>query len=205
MIALVSLASVAAADEASSPAFVFVNPARNSFWHTATNSTLSVPVDFPPGVSVATLSVTGARYSAVYEGISTTEFTLTLPAAMSPATENVYDLVLSFPDGTVRKARLGLVESFAVGPSASSRCILPKDGRRWESVVDRAVLPVPYGTSSLTVDGQSVDTGLGGDQGWFMLGGIAPGQNVSLALSAHGEVFEAAIRGVFSGMNVIIR
>jgi hypothetical protein len=56
------------ADELSSPeqtwsmsdsTFVFIKPETSFFWHTATNSTMTLPVDFPEGATSATLVVTG--------------------------------------------------------------------------------------------------------------------------------------------------
>lgn len=36
----------------SNDAVVFLRPGDMSFWHTATNSTMSVPVDMPPTASI---------------------------------------------------------------------------------------------------------------------------------------------------------
>ena len=92
---------------------------------------------------------------------------LSLPVADSPQSENVYDLTLSFDDGMVRTAKLGLVRGYAKGGSAATRLLAPKDGAKWKGVTKRAVLPISFGTSSVLVNGVETDTGLGGDQGWF--------------------------------------
>jgi hypothetical protein len=174
------------ADELSSPeqtwsmsdsTFVFIKPETSFFWHMATNSTMTLPVDFPEGATSATLVVTGMSYSVQYTGITEDEFTLTLPAATGPAEENVYGLELTFDNGAKQTASLGLLKGIAAGGTGSTRCIAPFGGKRWCRVERRAVLPVPYGVKSFSfqADGQSAvaETGLDGAAGWyaFKLGG----------------------------------
>ena len=197
--------SALAVGPVSNTTFVYARPKVNSFWHTAMSSTVTVPVDYPSGVSSATLTVSGPGYSATYSDISARSFTFTLPAATSPSAENVYDLALEFSDGTVRTAKLGLVQGLSAGAESAGRCVLPKDSRRWNKIVDRAVLPIPCGMTSLTVDGVATDTGLDGEQGWFALGGVNPGQSVSLLLAGGDEEFAAALLGGFAGMHFIVR
>ena len=91
---------------------VYLRPETSSFWHTATNSTMTLPVDFPFGASSATLTIAGAfGYSQTIPDITASSVTVTLPEARmdgsSPATEDVYDITLEFNDGTVQTAKLG--------------------------------------------------------------------------------------------------
>ena len=206
--AVVSLA-VSATELTSGPTLVFTRPETSSFWNTATNNVMTVPIDFPAGATRATLTVKGVGYSAVYADMprGTDSYTFALPAADSPQTENVYDLSLSFDDGTVRTAKLGLIEGLSPNAEGTTRCLAPANGRVWESVKGgRAVLPVPYGAEqiSLTVNGETrtEPTGLNGAQGWFALG-VRPGDDVSLSMIADGLSYSAALHGALGFMLIV--
>ena len=188
---------------------MFTRPETSSFWNTATNNVMTVPIDFPAGATRATLTVSGLGYSSVYADIlrGTDSYTFTLPVADSPQTENVYDLALSFDDGTVRTAKLGLIEGLSPNAEGTTRCLAPANGRVWESVKGRrAVLPIPYGTTSfsVTVNGEprAADTGLNGAQGWYALG-VKPGDDVSLSMIANGLSYSAALHGALGFMLIV--
>lgn len=202
--AIVSL-SVGATEVESEPTFVFLRPETSSFWHTATNNVMTVPVDFPSGATSATLAITGYKYAQSYPGITDKSFTFTLPPAESPETENVYDLTLRFNDdaATVRTAKLGLVTSFAAGSEAVTSVIAPSEGNVWKAK-GRAVLPIPCGTTSFTVDGVSTDTGLAGAQGWYALP-LKSGGTTALSLTANGIDYSASFFGQPGGLFIIIR
>ncbi len=162
----------AATEAESEGAFVFTRPQTSSYWHTATNSVLALPVAFPNGATSATLTVSGLKYSATYANITASPFLLALPAATSPETENVYDLTLAFNDAgaTVRTARIGLIDGYDTTAEGGTRCLAPKEQRKWGWVrKSRAVFPIPYGMTSFTIGGVVTDTRLGGDQGWYAL------------------------------------
>ena len=206
--AVVSVA-VSAAELTSEPTLVFTRPETSSFWNTATNNVMTVPIDFPAGATRATLTVSGLGYSAVYADIlrGTDSYTFTLPVADSPQTENVYDLLLAFNDGTERRAKLGLIEGLSPDAEGTTRCLAPANGRVWESVMGgRAVLPVPYGAEqiSVTVNGETrtEPTGLNGAQGWFALG-ISGGDDVSLSMIANGLSYSAALHGALGFMLIV--
>ena len=206
--AVVSVA-VSAAELTSEPTLVFTRPETSSFWNTATNNVMTVPVDFPSGATTATLTVSGVGYSATYANIAkgTDSYTFTLPAAVSPQTENVYDLLLAFNDGTERKAKLGLIDGLSPNAEGTTRCLAPSNGRVWESVKGgRAVLPVPYGAEqiSVTVNGETrtEPTGLNGAQGWFALG-IKGGDEVSLSMIAGGLSYSASLHGALGVMLIV--
>lgn len=205
--ALVSV-SVSAAKLSSEPTLVFLRPETSSFWNTATNNIMTVPVDFPSGATVATLTVSGLNYKKVYDGIVNGEFRLELPEAESPQTENVYDLELTFDDGTRRTAKLGLIQGRLPGAAGSTRCLAPANGRVWERVNGRAVLPIPCGTTSfsVTVNGKTVssDTGLGGAQGWYALG-VRNGDVVTLSMLADGLSSSASLYGALGGIMLIVK
>ena len=179
-------ACTAGADSAatSAGAFVFLDKGTSSYWHTATNCVLALPIEKPEGATSATLSVTGLRYSATYANITASPFVLTLPAATSTATENVYDLTLTFNDAgaTTRTARLGLIRGYDATTMALTRCLAPKEQRKWGWVKGRrAVFPIPCGMTAFTVGGVVTDTGLGGEQGWYALD-VPGGQTIPLTL-----------------------
>lgn len=72
----------ASASDRSAPALVYLRPETSSFWHTATNSTMMLPVDFPFGASSATLTIAGAfGYSQTIPDITASSVTVTLPEA----------------------------------------------------------------------------------------------------------------------------
>ena len=163
--------------------FVFVNADTSSYWHTATNATLTLPVEFPAGVSSATLTVTAPGYAAQYAIGSSGDFTLTLPAATSSTTENVYDFALDFGNGVVQTAKLGLIKGYDASTTGATRCLAPASQRKWGWVRGRAVLPIPYGMTAFTVDGVATDTGLNGAQGWYPLC-LKGGETANLGLDA---------------------
>ena len=130
-----SLLSVATPGEeiTSEPTFVFLRPETSSFWNTATNSTMTLPIDYPTGATRATLTVNGDKYAKSYANITNDSFDLELPPPTSFEKENVYDLVLTFDDGTVRTAKLGLVQSFAPDSEGITRCLAPAEGSVWNT------------------------------------------------------------------------
>jgi len=189
--------------------FVFLRPETSSFWNTATNSTMSLPIDYPNGATKAKLEVTGVGYGKVYEGITSDSYELELPVPDSPQTENVYDLTLTFDDGTVRTAKLGLIQGLSSDSEGSTRCLAPSEGAVWNAVKKRAVLPIPYGTTSFTmsVNGgevTNVDTGLNGAQGWYAIKS-ATGDSVSFSLVANGMNYAATLLGQGDGFFVIVK
>ena len=201
-LAMVAVVLPSFADDRSAPALVYLRTDTSSFWHTATNSTMTLPVDFPYGASSATLTVSGAfGYSQTIGGITTPYVTVALPeATMSdgkPATEDVYDFTLTFDDGTIRTAKLGLVSGLGDGEGAT-RCLAPASGRAWERVSGQVAIPIPYGMTSFEIDGAAVETGLGGAQGWcaVKLGSKVP---ASLSGVVGGEPWTASLRGAAIG------
>ena len=165
--------------------FVFLNPDASSFWRTAESSRINLPIEFPKGATSATLQVTGINYSQVYSNITASEFVLDLPAATAMETENVYDLTLTFDTEVVRKAKIGFIHGLETSDTAGTRCLTPQVGHNyWNKIKDgRAVLPIPQGTTSFTLNGETVDTGLNGAQGWYALGPVAGNASASVAIA----------------------
>lgn len=211
MMALMSagatLCGVAGAGDgaASNRTFVYLRPELNSFWHTATNATLTLPILYPTGSTRATLTVIGAGYSRSYADITADAFELSLPPAARPSEENVYRLTLTFDDGTTRTASLGLVCGFAEGSRARARCLPVVGDSAWNSVLKRGVLPIPHGLTSLTVNGEPVDPGLGGDQGWYALGKVRRGDAFAVTLTTDEVDYAASLDGLGMGCLWVLR
>ena len=202
--AMVSVAVPAETIE-SEPTFVFLRPETSSFWNTATNNTMTVPIDYPAGATSAELTVRGVDYQWVYKDITTSEYTFDLPSATSPETENVYDLTLTFNDGTERTAKLGLVQGFSPDSEGTTRCLAPSGSRVWNKVKGQAVLPIPYGMKTITINGVDTDTGLDGAQGWYALGRIDPNETVTLSGVAGGVEYAASLLGGGAGLMMILK
>ena len=185
--------------------FVFLRPETSSFWNTATNSSMTVPIDFPSGAHSAALTVKGDGYVCQYDNITESSFTFGLPEPASPETENVYDLILSFDNGQKKSARLGLIQGLSPDAEGMTRCLAPQTARVWSRVNGRAVLPIPYGTESFTINGVETDTGLDGAQGWFAINGLNLGINASLGLLADGVQYAASLFGGPGGIMLILK
>ncbi len=187
--------------------FVFLKPETSSFWNTATNSTMTLPIDYPAGASSATLAVEGDGYAHTYLNITGTSFDLQLPAPDAPELENVYNLTLTFDNGVVRTAKLGLIQGLAPQGAGSTRCLAPANGTVWNTMRKRAVLPIPYGTTefSVTVNGETRvnATELDGAQGWYALGGINRRDEVALSFTTNGVSCLANLLGRGNGYFVV--
>ena len=201
------LASYAYAGAVSESFTAFLRPDESSFWRTAPGKTVTVPVDWPEGASAATLTVTGLGYSHVYTDISGETYTFDLPDAVDSQTENVYDLTLAFNDAdtTTRTAKLGLITGLTTLAEGTTRCRLPVGSKTWNKAGGlRAVLPIPYGTVSFTVNGVEKVSELGGAQGWYALDGLVPGQSTELALSTDEDDYSASLFGA-GGILLLVR
>ena len=202
----ITLTGVAAERLASDRAQVYLVPKQTVFWQTATGNQLTVPVWFPRGVTSAELTVEGSfGYRRVYAIESEGDFALTLPEATNAQTEDVFDLTLRFSDGTERTARLGLIAGLRTDAAGATRCLLPQGARKWNGVVGHAVLPIPYGMTSFTIDGQAVDTGLDGAQGWYALDGMDVGVEKELRLRVDEYEYGADLLGKGAGFTLLLR
>ena len=198
------------AEGESKAAFVWIEPGRSTFWHTATNHVLTVPIVFPSGANKATLAIRGDRYAADREVEKTDDVvdcTITLPEPKSQLDEDVYALELSFDDAaeTVQKARLGLVRSAKAGNECVTRCLVPATGHKWSKTAGRAVLWVPYGMTSLTVNDEDFNPQLGGNQGWCVVTGLEVGQTTEVTMVADGETYSSSLRGGPCGLFIVVK
>ena len=184
-----------------------IDDSLTPFWRTALSSTETLALDHPEGSDSATLVVRAAGgYSAMYPNLTGKSVTVTFPDPVSPETERVYTLTLTYSDGTVHTATLARVLGSAHGATASgARCIPDETDREWRRFRNFAVLPVPYGTATLSVNGGVVDTGLDGVAGWYGLGPVAGGETVALQLAAPCGTYDDALCSYSGGIVITFR
>ena len=208
-VAMSSFTAVLAASEMmSARMFVHVRPEMNSFWRTATNNVVYLPVDMPRAAKTATLHVEGVGYERTYSALPGGIFRLELPDASSPERENVYRLTLSFDDGTERTAVVGVIEGMRpADEGCSTRCRLPGGGLTWKKTASRFVIPVPYGTGSISVPGASAAVVPGefdGAQGWCALAAGGYG-NLSIAAALPDSEMSADVLVCNPGCVMVLR
>jgi hypothetical protein len=194
-----------AAECTSGRTFVILRPETSSFWTTATNSSMSVPVDFPKNSRSAKLEVSAdvGSYRFVLENITADSCSIVLPAAIAPRSENVYRLKLTFDDGSVRTAKLAVVQGIRPGNEGSARCVVPYGALRWNRIYGRVVLPVPYGCTSLAINGRREE--LDGSQGWYALDGGVAGGSTEVSAIMDGEEYSAVLARAIGGMFFHVR
>ena len=206
---LCAAVSSAVAGDTSDPALVVLRPETSSFWRTATNSTMALPVSYPDKASTAKLTISGVfGHVQTIENITGPFVEVTLPepaqAVNLPPTENIYDFKLEFDDGSVQTASLALIAGLGGDGEGATRCIAPDTHRTWPRVCRRAVVPVPYWMTAFAVDGKAIDTGLGGAQGWYALELEAP-ETAVLSGSLGESEWSAALKGYANNITIIVR
>lgn len=162
---LVAAGSCLAAGLTSDPAVVYSQTDESPLWRTATNATFEVAWAFPDGSSSATLRVEGMDFLAEYPDLVGTSKVLELAEPVAPENENVYRLTLAFDNGVTNAAVIGVVRGHALEGTAVARVVRPTSSK-WGVAAVQNALPVPFGATELTVDGESVGTGLDGAAGW---------------------------------------
>ena len=174
----------------SDPTTVFLRPERSSFWRTATNSTVELRIDYPDGATKAELIVQGGTFAVRVPDITLGSYLAHFPEPTSPDVEDVYSLVLAFDNGVTNTATLAVVRGSGVAePVVTS--VLPPD-RKWRKVGHNAVLPIPFGTTELAIDGEPIATGLDGAQGWYGWRRIDAGSH-TLYLATESESVEVQV------------
>jgi hypothetical protein len=137
----------------------------------------------------------------VYEGITTSEFTFTLPPADDITREDVYELSLSFDNGTEMSARLGLPCGIMPGTEGSTRCISERSAR-WQNTYGNGLMPIPAGATALSVGGTPVTdatSGYTGAQGWLALGPVEVGTPVAVSMTSAGVAYPRTLVGALAG------
>ena len=171
---------------------VFAAPQRTRLWNTVPGGGVTLPVAFPPGATLAQLSVRGPGYSQDYPDITTNAVKISLPTATDAASEAVYDLTLAFDDGSEQHARLAVIDGYDLGSTGSTVCRLPKPSVRWGRSKSRsAVIPIPAGPRNLTVDGIPAGEINADDSAtWFQVTGIGEATCALVLTMEEGEFSE---------------
>ena len=205
---LLPIIAIGAEGSKSDATFVFLQPETSSFWCTATNSTMTIPIYYPKGATKADLLVDGMQYAKSYNDITSDSVDIELPAPTNERTENVYTLTLSFDDGTVQTAKLGAVRGYAKDAAGVARCVIPEESASWKKFKYRAVLPVPYGMKNLTLrlngaEPQPLETD--GAQGWYGLEGIKRNDSLDFTYELNGMPYALSLVGGGDGFFVTVK
>lgn len=187
---------------------LFVDVGDSISWRTAEAANPVIRWFAPADATAASLEVRNSSGKTdVYDvtGLASK----TLEAALPPSSqeEDVLSLTLTFttPKGdVVRKGQFGLVASRSSAAQADARTVLA-DTRVWSRYPStRAVLLMPQGTTSVTVDGQDVPLDLDGAAGWLGLNLSGEGHALS-CVTPEGEFGSEGLRFGRPGMVLIVR
>lgn len=185
----------------SAPARVLLHPETSYLWSVAPAEAFMLRWEAPADAT-ASLRVVGRGVDRTYSDLAGGALELSFPAAGKATDENVYDLTLTLSDGTVRTARLATVCGLGAGDAAVSASL--RDAANvtaWPKFVNKAVLPIPQGTESFTINGVAAETGLNGAAGWYLF--APPGTNAVYTLCA--DAMTAQVRCCPSGLLLVIR
>lgn len=205
---LLPIIAIGAEGSKSDATFVFLQPETSSFWRTATNSTMTIPIYYPKGATKADLLVDGMQYAKSYNDITSDSVDIELPAPANERTENVYTLTLSFDDGTVQTAKLGAVRGYAKDAAGVARCVIPEESASWKKFKYRAVLPVPYGMKNLTLclnGGEPQPLETDGVQGWCGVEGIKRNDSLYFSYELNGMPYALSLVGGGDGFFFIMK
>ena len=186
---------------------VFMLPSSNRLWRTAPSACFEVPVFLPAGATSATLVVTGNGYRREYEDIADGMFQLSLPSADSADAENVYDLTLSFNNdaGTAYHAKLAVVQGAASGGAAEA-FVRAEGSHKWPMVATKtALLPIPDGVNSISVNGQAVEASLWQSPGWLPFSAQVGATHDILLTGGSLTLAEAVLYGIPTGFYFILK
>ena len=190
----------------SAPCVTWLGPASSLLWKTVTEMPVPVSVDWPDGAQTARLTAVAGSTTLANEVISdrtVSIYRLNLDLPQSETDECVVDLQLDFLDGESnvlsahsRTAQVALVRGTC---GNSFRCMAAEStARKWAVVESRtAVVPVPEGTLSLSLDGASQDFGTA--PGWLWIVNLGVGSHMLVKTSETSEYEEASlfVRGGF--------
>ena len=194
-LAIPAVASGAGESAISDPKPILLGADSYYLWRTATGGTMRVEWTFPLNATVANLAVTGRTFKVALNGIRAEYADLELPTPECAKDEDVLDFTLSFNDGSVKTASLGLVRGRPAGGGATTptACLASTNAPTWRQAGRYFVLPVPEGAEAVAVAGEQVDTGLGGAAGWLALGPYRGGTTVPVSADdASCDIFVCA-------------
>jgi hypothetical protein len=181
-------------------------------WKTVTETPIPVSVDWPDDAQSARLTASAGLRTLANQVISDKSVLvcrLPLSFPQSESDECILTLNLDFMDGTgdvlpahSRSANVALVR----GVSGNSfRCIpAGMSSKTWKAVGNdgNAVVPVPKGTTSLSLDGSTQETET--PPGWLWLSNLAVGSHMLAKTDENNERMEVRLF-VSLGMMFIVR
>jgi len=207
--ALIGLSVLSGPQIVSTPTCIYIRPERTHLWSTLTSSDVTLKIDYPDGATSARLDIIPAKGRTVsYSNITGPSVDVRLPPAVSPKTETVYTFALTFDNGVTRMAKVGYIYmgEDAGSDVGSTRLIGPKT-QEWNQVDGSAVLPVPYGTSEVVINGKGIDTGFGGAAGWYFLAkpNLLSRDVTEVAISTSEGDYSASLLKIMYGLSILIR
>ena len=189
-VTLASLTAASALATASAPVTLILDTTDTSLWRTAIGTETEVCWDgLDPAATSATLSVVGRRFSLLLPNQTEPFATFSLPAPSLALEEDVFRIAVTFDTGNAFTQKVGRVLGSANSPHVDDVAFRKASSARWPRLTgSTAVLPIPAGAQSISVNGGTpVDTGLGGARGWYLFGPVATGEyDVALATDAGG-------------------
>ena len=190
----------------STPSAVWVKTEESLQWKTVMSAGKPIALDWPTGAASAQLTIAVDGKLALQTNITDTAarevlvIPPTLPAEY--AEERVLSLSIAYRDSSDAEissatARLGWVTGVA---GSGTRVVPTASGKEWREVNKYAVLPIPEGTTALSVDsaGQTFDA-----PGWWEWSHVRAGEH-ELVLTAGGDDFAATLRGLGVGFTLIV-
>ncbi len=203
--AAISLPALAAESE---PQLIIANGAESLLWHTVPFGTTTLYWDKPETATSATLTIEGYLYSRTYENLTGEECEIALPSSSGQVREDVYVFTLAFDDGSSQTAYIGDVSGVGSSPVNVGRVRLDSSAK-WGRFTDSAVIPVPYGATSLTVNGTEVE-GIDGSAGWRRigfggLGGSSRYYELAMLVDGYEDTFLAYLERLSSATFLTVR
>jgi hypothetical protein len=213
LLALTSLVGIMVAEAAESNSLdVFVDTTKSHLWRTAETTSPEIQWETPEGAVSATLNVKSKYGLTAHDVTGETKFELALEVPKSADSENVYDLTLVFDFGssnTVVRGQIGVVRGLGGSGAAGAVADIRKvDDGCSKFKGNSAVLQIPAGTKSLTIDGGPVTLALDGTAGWYGLNALSPKPGrvpYSFELSADDRAYVADVIVLSSGLSLIIK
>ncbi len=171
----------------SEPTLIYANARESLLWHTTPFGGTTVRWDKPAAATNATLTVICDGSSHTYANLTGESCEIALPGGAATADgEDVVTLTLAFDDGTVRTAYLGAVTG--LGSDGSAMAAPPRNAAlpSWAKFHDRAVVAIPCGATSLTVNGTPLPD-LDGSAGWRSIRRASGVGDYDLSMTLDGE------------------
>ena len=183
----------------SADSLVFCNVDRTLFWSTATNNVFAVQTARTAKYAPESVDVSGPNGMSAHYEVAGNETVVVAPRPDDPESEGLYSL--QEDDGV--PVSLAVVKGAVSGNSAEIVC---RSGRsQWRTLRNKTVLlPIPYGTTELLIDGAIVDTGLGGAAGWYAWTPTGDGP-WTLSLTVDGTIYQASVERKVGGFVLIFK